>query len=209
MYTLRPNLILAFHGCDLEERDNLIQSKSAPKPSINEYDWLGHGMYFWENNDQRALEWAEWIRDNPKYSQRKIKTPAVLGAVLSLGNCLDLLDSQSIALVKDAYHKFALSYQEQTKQPLPKNAVGPDRVLRYLNCAVINWLHKLVKNAGETPFDSVRAMFPEGTSLYQDAGFRDKSHIQICIRNADCIKGFFIPRTAKGMLLGDSIEEVL
>ncbi len=26
--------------------------------SKNDYDWLGLGMYFWENNYDRTLEWA-------------------------------------------------------------------------------------------------------------------------------------------------------
>jgi len=30
----------------------LIQSQEA-------YDWLGHGMYFWDNNERRAFQWAE------------------------------------------------------------------------------------------------------------------------------------------------------
>ena len=30
--------------------------------------------------------------------------------------------------------------------------------------------------------------------LYDGAGFLDKTHIQICIRNPNCIKGYFIPR---------------
>ncbi len=37
-------------------------------------------------------------------------------------------------------------------------------------------------------------MFPEGNPLYDGAGFRDKNHIQICIRNQNCIKAIFDPR---------------
>jgi hypothetical protein len=40
MYTHRPNLILAFHGCDLEDRYNLLLGRTDPKASENEYDWL-------------------------------------------------------------------------------------------------------------------------------------------------------------------------
>jgi hypothetical protein len=43
-------------------------------------------------------------------------------------------------------------------------------------------------------FDSVRGVFWEGRELYPNAGFREKDHIQICIRNPNCIKGFFYPR---------------
>jgi len=44
------------------------------------------------------------------------------------------------------------------------------------------------------PFDSVRAAYIEGEELYPNAGFNDKNHIQLCVRNPNCIKGFFMPR---------------
>jgi hypothetical protein len=31
-------------------------------------------------------------------------------------------------------------------------------------------------------FDTVRALFPEGEELYENAGFREKTHIQIAVR---------------------------
>jgi hypothetical protein len=43
-------------------------------------------------------------------------------------------------------------------------------------------------------FDSTRGVFTEGGLAYAGAGIYAKSHIQICIRNFNCIKGFFIPR---------------
>lgn len=33
----------------------------------------------------------------------------------------------------------------------------------------------------------------EGNDLYPDAGFKEKIHIQIAIRNPNCIKRYFIP----------------
>jgi hypothetical protein len=29
------------------------------QPSTNEWDWLGHGIYFWEHSPERALRWAQ------------------------------------------------------------------------------------------------------------------------------------------------------
>ena len=42
----------------------------------------------------------------------------------------------------------------------------------------------------------MRGVFWEGEDLYENAGFKEKNHIQICVRNSNCIKGFFIPREA-------------
>ena len=77
---------------------------------------------------------------------------------------------------------------------MPKNvnvSGSKDRLLRRLDCAVIENLHTLNT---ENPFDSVRGVFVEGDPLYEGAGFNEKNHIQICVRNPNCIKAFFIPR---------------
>ena len=43
-------------------------------------------------------------------------------------------------------------------------------------------------------FDSVRCMFQEGEPLYENSGFYRQTHIQICVRNPNCIKAVFDPR---------------
>jgi hypothetical protein len=69
-----------------------------------------------------------------------------------------------------------------------------DLLLRDLNRAVIENLHQQRALNNLTPFDSVRGVFTEGKPLYDGAGFHEKNHIQICIRNPNCIKGYFVPR---------------
>ena len=44
------------------------------------------------------------------------------------------------------------------------------------------------------PYDSVRGVFWEGHEIYPNAGFSEKNHIQICVCNPNCIKGYFLPR---------------
>ena len=36
--------------------------------------------------------------------------------------------------------------------------------------------------------------FQEGKDAFEGSGIKEKSHIQICVRNTDCIKGYFLPR---------------
>lgn len=91
-----------------------------------------------------------------------------------------------------AYRPFELSIKGQGTLPSNRNLKGNnDLLFRELDCAVIEHLHKLNT---ESPFDSVKSPFIEGESLYEQAGFRSKNHIQICVRNPECIIGFFIPR---------------
>ena len=50
LYSRRANLVIGFHGCDRSVVETVI--------STNDYDWLGSGIYFWENNEERAWQWA-------------------------------------------------------------------------------------------------------------------------------------------------------
>lgn len=69
-----------------------------------------------------------------------------------------------------------------------------DLLLRKLDCAVIETMHKINRYANKGAFDSVRGVFWEGKPLYPNAGFAEKNHIQICVCNPNCIKGYFLPR---------------
>jgi hypothetical protein len=169
------------------------------KMSSHDYDWLGHGFYFWENNLVRAEQWA---LENSKRPHSKITTPGVVGAYLNLGFCLDLTDSESLQKLMVSYDALVLACK-LSKIDLPVNidpvqVKSKDRILRKLDCAVIETLHELNKMAGLPPYDSVRGVFWEGEELYPGAGFQEKNHIQIAIINPNCIKGFFLPRDIDG-----------
>lgn len=194
IYSAEPGLLVGFHGCDEAVCKAIIGGRKQLKMSNNSWDWLGDGMYFWQNNYQRAWDYA----NNPSGTS-KIKKPAVLGAVFSLGHCLDLTDKQSLDLVKIAYDFYATSIRSQGKKmPLNSNPIeapnSKDNIIRRLDCAVIKTVHNLIHQENLQPFDSVRALLPEGDELYDGAGFLDKTHIQIAIRNPNMIKGFFLPR---------------
>ena len=81
--------IFGFHGCDKHVADAVLTGETKLSASENAYDWLGRGIYFWEHGPLRALEWAQ---QQALRKGSRIKTPAVLGAVIQLGNCFDLLD---------------------------------------------------------------------------------------------------------------------
>jgi len=197
MYSKRSNLIIGFHGCDINVANEIISGKGQMLPSTNDYDWLGNGMYFWENNYNRALLFAEEQKERALYKgkSKKVETPAVIGAVIDLGFCLDLLESQNLMILKSSYDTLKL-FTEQENLSLPQNKISKeneDLLIRHLDCAVIENVHSINKENKLIPYDSVRGVFWEGKDLYPNAGFKEKNHIQICIRNPNCIKGFFIP----------------
>lgn len=196
MYSTKAGLILGFHGCDQSIVDNILLGKENLKQSDNTYDWLGHGIYFWENSPSRAFEFAKFLKDHPQKAKSPIKNPAVIGAVIDLGYCLDFTDYLNLQLLKDGYD-LLLTAISKSGIKLANKPVGEnkDLLLRDLDCAVIETLHSLRNpNSDLKSFDSVRGVFWEGSEIYPNAGFKEKNHIQICIRNKNCIKGYFLPR---------------
>lgn len=189
MYLKLPNLVIGFHGCDMDVFERVIKRGESLKKSQNEYDWLGNGIYFWEQNYQRAYDWA---RKSPK-----IKNPAVIGAVLDLGYCLNLTDSSSSERLKMGYDILKLRC-EQANIEMPENIPSEkvaDILKRNLDCSVIQQIHDYNRENKLPEYDSVRGIFLEGDEVYPGACFREKTHVQICIINPNCIKGYFIPRT--------------
>jgi hypothetical protein len=70
----------------------------------------------------------------------------------------------------------------------PKNGVP---LLRRLDCAVIEMLHQLRSEAELDSYDTVFGIFDEGNVAYPGAGFKEKTHIQLSVRNLDVIVGYF------------------
>lgn len=192
MYSAGTGIVYGFHGCDRSIAEKIINQKLTLKNSKNEYDWLGNGMYFWENSPSRALEYAENLKENPRQAKQPIKDPCVIGAIIHLGNCLDLLDYENLKILKAGFELL-----KATTDKLPKNiAIGKlnELMVRKLDCAVIQTIHQVRREESLREFDSVRGVFWEGDELYPNAGFREKDHIQLCVRNPNCIKGYFYPR---------------
>ncbi len=162
--------------------------------SEKDYDWLGPGVYFWESDSFRALEWAK---------EKQYKEPFVIGAVIDLRNCLDLANREDLEILSWAYKDF-LNAQKKSGFPLPENKNlksdrHEDRLLRYLDCAVIRHLHKIYEDPKKNtqklePSDTVRGLFTEGGELFKGSGFQRKTHVQIAVCNPDCIRGVFIPK---------------
>lgn len=52
--------VLGFHGTDKWVVDNVVDRQIEHlRISVDTTEWLGHGIYFWENDPERALDWAQ------------------------------------------------------------------------------------------------------------------------------------------------------
>ena len=138
-----------------------------------------------ESNPERGLDFAA---ETATRTVGRVRTPFVIGAVIDLGRCLDMSSLAGIALVRTAYANL-VEVSENLGNPLPRNSL--DGLRRRLDCAVVRRVHSIVEDSGQEPIDTVRGVFTEGEPIYPGAGFHEKTHVQIAVRNPLCIKGVF------------------
>lgn len=193
--------VFGFHGCDRRVADAVLAGKATFQASDNTYDWLGSGIYFWEHGPARALEWAE---QQTKRKGSNIKHPAIIGAVIQLGNCFDLLDvffTTQLAQYAEELEKV----MSAVGQPLPSNQRGPagdpDWLRRHRDCFVLNYTIPLFEENSQSRIQTVRGVFQEGPAAFSGAGIKLKSHIQIAVRDPRAIIGYFRPEHPSTSLL--------
>ncbi len=184
MHQLATCFVLGYHGCDERIGERILKGESF-KPSDNEYDWLGPGIYFWEANPSRGLAFA---REAMHRRGSKIRQPFVVGAVISMGLCLDLTTTAGIEQLRPI-HRTPMELVDLQQFQIPQNPSTPQ--LRPLDRAVIQLLHKVRRGRAEVAIDTVKSIFIEGDPIYEGSGFHEKTHIQIAVCNPECIRGVF------------------
>lgn len=176
--------VLGYHGCDRSIVNDILTGKSGLQASRNDYDWLGNGIYFWEDSYQRAFQWA--------LQSKRVTHPVVIGAVINLGHCLNLLNVEHLETVRISYQTLVRT-AAQAEAPMPVNR-GKIFKDRKLDGAVIETLHQMREEENLEAYQTVRGFFVEGEALYEGAGLRNQDHIQLCVRDTNCIVGYFLPR---------------
>jgi hypothetical protein len=167
--------VIGFHGTDMASADRLVAGESF-KPSDRDNEWFGKGIYFWEH----AFKQAWWCaKDHKRYP-----VPAVIGAVIRLGNCFDLLDPGNAIILR--------AYYEQMVEDMNANGITPPENIktnRRLDCALFNYLYKDCEEA-KKPLDTARAVYvPTSPSkrVCKRSWISEETHIQICVREPKSI----------------------
>lgn len=182
--------IIGYHGTDTTAAERILAGARF-LPSEKTYDWLGRGVYFWEFGYDRAVQWAREHRPD---------APAVVGAVIQLGDCYDLLDTRFTRDLAQGAGAFASTWA-QTSRALPHNS-GRDRKARHLDCAVINWWLDQLAAQGTT-YQTVRCGFSEGEPVFDGMAILRESHVQVAVRDPACILGVFRPYELDGSAEGE------
>jgi hypothetical protein len=162
--------VWGYHGTCASAADSIL--RNGFKLSQNEYDWLGDGIYFFQDAPERAWEWAQ---------HRWPSEPAVLKSRLRLEDCMDLLDSGWSSLLADAYDQF-LKRMNRAGLSVPRQTMGAHRLDRY----VINFAVGMLGEAG-IQIRAVRGAFLEGAPVFPNSFLFDRAHVQIAIRDVDLI----------------------
>jgi len=185
---LSRHLLVGYHGCDRSFGEKVLRKEVPFSAGDEDYHWLGPGVYFWEDDPLRALEWAK-----SKQARNACDDPFVVGALIDPGRCLDLQQRENLLLLREVYDAFRQERLELGLE-LPKNRKARNdsrevKVLRFLDHAVIATLHKV----SPVEFDTVRCAFSEGEGIYPGSGILEFTHSQIAVRNLACIQGVFLP----------------
>lgn len=193
-------LTLAYHGCDISVRDDLVAGRLKHlTPSSNPYDWLGRGVYFFEQDARRALLLATNAAEHPELllTRRPIATPAVVGVVLRVGTWLDMTTQDGLDQFQAGLE--ALTAALKPGEPLPVNQASfegdEDLLQRQLDRAVFDQIHRIrALTPEDTPkIEAVRGAFPQGKQMAPTSAFRRQSHIQIALLEENCVVGWFLP----------------
>jgi len=177
--------VIGYHGCDLKTATAVVARQDTLKPGGQRYDWLGTGVYFWEDDPNLALGWARhWSRRQPD----NIRNPAVIGAVIAFKECLNLVQTGASQILHAAHQALAQEV-ERADGRMPSNE-SEER--RFLDHAVFETLHELRRTEGLRSFPAVRALFQSGEPVFPGSGIRKWDHIQICVRNVSIIEGCFL-----------------
>ncbi|WP_295620376.1 hypothetical protein [Chamaesiphon sp. GL140_3_metabinner_50] len=72
--------VYAYHGTSQTKAASIL--KNGFLASDNDYDWLGTGIYFFQDAPMRAKQWA---------TEQHPQEPSVICARIQLDNCVDLI----------------------------------------------------------------------------------------------------------------------
>lgn len=176
--------VVGFHGTTVPAAIKILES--GFKMGERDWDWLGAGIYFWQDAPHRAIEWAQ-LRATGKIGGKAVQdsSVAIVEADLALEGCLDLLDNDWNEVIRSSTGEF-LKQLTPTQRNDFKNM--QPRGCNRLDCAFFNYFVASWQDSRpDEPIRSVRAAVAEGNPILTDSPIRYESHVQIAIRDLSLI----------------------
>jgi len=167
--------IWAYHGTSSKRATSILETGfafSAETDCVNRLQWLGTGVYFFENDKLSAMDWAKYRAETDDLCK-----PVVFAAVLACeqSNFFDFNDRKQFSLYK--------RYYDAVKEDAIQHVEDGDKI----DGLVLELLCK------ELDVAMMRACLNTLDSLpLQSAGewsrLVDGMQVQICVRDDQCIK---------------------
>jgi hypothetical protein len=175
-------VVIGYHGTREETAIRIVNHQSTFRPSKNDHDWLGHGIYFWEHAPQQAWKWAR------RHYAESSKI-AVLGSLIRLGTCFDLLDPENSKALKSLHENMKRELARAGEQ-VPKNV----RANKYLDCATLEYAYAALESESIEVQTCRGAYVPTGSGdrLWSSSWLSKDAHIQLCVRDPACIIGTWL-----------------
>lgn len=165
------SLVKAYHAGELDEIDTFIKHRSGIRHSSSQGNWLGVGVYFWENDPERAEEW-----------QLRRNKGAILECEIDTRFLLNLL-------VKSEH---TIEFYDRARQLAENLAKTPN--LRNQRDAQKFDLDHQVFRATQQYFQrdkglvGLRRAFFLGESITPHGNLYENQHIQICLWDTSAIE---------------------
>lgn len=159
---VKPYMYIGYHGTSRDSAEKI--RLTGFRPSVREEDWLGSGVYFFENDFLLAKAWCSKVK---KYGTNW----AILRCKICADTVLDLLTEEGYEAFRAMAHKIKDRYHK-----LPGG--GPRR---NINKIVVD----LICNV--EPVDVIRGAFDASGRKAPPRTNVLPVQVQLCVRNTDCI----------------------
>lgn len=161
----------AYRGTNLEWGFK-CKNNNEYKYSDAEDEYFGHGVYFFENDEDEAYNFAKYVR---KIKKEDI---CIIYALIVTDKIFDLFDNKTINSYFKLVEEIIIKYKDQLEIP---NFKKP------FDCKLINYIceqegYLLVKGPYSPNHRLGKSMYEKGFTRYK------KTHIQLCVRDVSIIK---------------------
>lgn len=169
-----------YHGTNSEAARSIL-SEHHFRPSESDTEWIGHGIYFFLDDDpdayKHAFEWAKHIR--------KYDTPEVLEATISVDNedVLDLRDPAQRKFIESARMKIFREAQSRAKTKEKEIVFNKQK----LDCFAVNYFCENTASPLRVVIADVYINFYKSPSMKYPASQYPNCTI-LCLRDETLIK---------------------
>ena len=163
--------IVGHHGTSRQIADQVLSKGFLA--SKNAHDWLGDGVYFWQNAPLRALNWA---------TNTFGADGVVIEADIEVRDFVNLLDIEWMSWLADVHDQYLFEVKKKGQTP----PLQTERAHR-LDREVINFGIEILEQDGHS-VRGVIGSFREGRPVFPNSALYSESHVQIAVRDLSLIR---------------------